>query len=80
MTCRVAHHARRMTESCQTLKLTTIVTMDGLNGATELSGNPSEEVQESHKCIGLQTQGKSQQIMRAIIFFSNTRENCISLY
>lgn len=36
----------------------TIVTLDGLNGAAELSGNPSEEVEKSHKKVRLQTQGK----------------------
>jgi hypothetical protein len=45
----------------------TVVTLDGLNVATKLSGNPSEEVQESRKRIELQMQGKSPRIMRAII-------------
>lgn len=37
----------------------TIVTLDGLNGAAELSGNPSEEVTERGKRVKLQTQVKS---------------------
>jgi hypothetical protein len=49
------------------VKLTTIVTLDGLDGETELCGHPSEEVKERGKNIRLRTQGKSPRIMRKII-------------
>lgn len=35
------------------IKLTTIVALDGLNDATKLSGNLSEEVEKRHKSIRL---------------------------
>jgi hypothetical protein len=46
------------------IKLTTIVTLDGLDGETELRGHPSEEVKKRGKSIRLHTQGKSPRIMR----------------
>jgi hypothetical protein len=49
------------------IKLTTIVTLDGLDGKAELCGHPSEEVKECGKSIRLRTQGKSPRIMRKII-------------
>jgi hypothetical protein len=49
------------------IKLTIIVTLDGLDGETELCGHPSEEVKEHGKSIRLRTQGKSPRIMRKII-------------
>jgi hypothetical protein len=49
------------------IKLTTIVTLDGLDGEAELCGHPSEEVKECGKSIRLRTQGKSPRIMRKII-------------
>jgi hypothetical protein len=52
------------------IKLTTIVTLDDLDGETELCEHPSEEkYQTSHarKSIRLRTQGKSPRIMRKII-------------
>jgi hypothetical protein len=41
------------------IKLTTIVTLDGLDGEAKLCGHPSEEVKERGKSIKLRTQGKS---------------------
>jgi hypothetical protein len=53
-------------ERPRVIELLTIVTLDGLNGVTKLSGNPTEELQESQKRIIFQAQG-SPRIMRAII-------------
>jgi hypothetical protein len=41
------------------IKLTTIVTLDGLDGEAELCGHPSEEVKNHEESIRLRTQGKS---------------------
>jgi hypothetical protein len=41
------------------LELPPVVTLNTPNGATELSGNPSEEVTERGKRVKLQTQVKS---------------------
>jgi hypothetical protein len=49
------------------IKLTTIVTLDGLDGKADLYGHPSEEVKERGKRIRLRTQGKGPRIMRKII-------------
>jgi hypothetical protein len=49
------------------IKLTTIVTLDGLDGEAELCGHPSEEVKERGKSIRLRTQWKNPRIMRKII-------------
>jgi hypothetical protein len=49
------------------IKLTTIVTLDGLDGEAELCEHPSEEVKERGKSIRLRTQEKSPRIMRKII-------------
>jgi hypothetical protein len=49
------------------IKLTTIVTLDSLNGEAELCGHPSEEVKERGKSDRLRTQRKSPRIMRKII-------------
>jgi hypothetical protein len=49
------------------IKLTTIVTLDGLDGEAKLCGHPSEEVKKREKSIRLRTQGKSPRIMREII-------------
>jgi hypothetical protein len=49
------------------IKLTTIVTLDGLDGEAELCGHPSEEVKERGKHIRLRTEGKSPRIMRKIV-------------
>jgi hypothetical protein len=45
------------------IKLTTIVTLDGLDSETELCGHPSEEVVNRRESIRLHTQGKSPQVM-----------------
>jgi len=37
------------------IELTTIVTLDGLDGEAELSGHPSEEVEDREKSIRLRT-------------------------
>jgi hypothetical protein len=39
------------------MKLTTIVTLDDIDGAIKLSGNPSK-VEKSHKIVRLRMQGK----------------------
>jgi hypothetical protein len=49
------------------IKLATIVTLDGLDGETELSRHPSKEVEERGKRIRLRTKRKSPRIMRKII-------------
>jgi hypothetical protein len=48
------------------IKLTTIVTLDGLDGKVKLCGHPSEEVKEREKRIRLRTQGEGPRIMRKI--------------
>jgi hypothetical protein len=37
------------------IKLTAIVTLDGLDGKTKLSGHPSEKVKNRGECIRLRT-------------------------
>jgi hypothetical protein len=49
------------------IKLTPIVTLNGLDGETELSRHPGEEVTNRGKSIRLGTQGKSPRVMREII-------------
>jgi hypothetical protein len=49
------------------IKLTTIVTLDSLDGEAKLRGHPSEEVKNHGESIRLRTQGKSPRIMRKII-------------
>jgi hypothetical protein len=49
------------------IKLTTIVTLDGLDGEADLCGHPSEEVKERGESVRLRTQGKSPRIMRKVI-------------
>ena len=49
------------------VKLAAIVALECTNRAMELGGDPSEEVQEGVKCIGLQSQWKSPKKMREII-------------
>jgi hypothetical protein len=51
----------------EVIKLTTIVTLDSLDGEAELCGHPSEEVKKRGKSIRLRTQGKSPRIVRKII-------------
>jgi hypothetical protein len=49
------------------IKLTTIITLDGLDSEVELCGHSSEEVKNREESIRLRTQGKSLRIMRKII-------------
>ena len=49
------------------VKLTLVVTLDGLNGEAELSGHPGKEVEEGGKCLRLGAQRKSPRVMREII-------------
>ena len=49
---------------CVVVELTLIVTLDGLNGETELSGHPSKEVEEGGKGLRLGAQRKSPRVMR----------------
>ena len=41
------------------IKLTDVVTLDGLDGEAELSGDPGKEVEEGGKRVRLRTQRKS---------------------
>jgi hypothetical protein len=49
------------------IELTTVVTLNGLNGEAELSGHPGEEVTEGGESLRLGTQWKRPHIMRKII-------------
>ena len=49
------------------VELAPIVTLNGLNGTTKLSGHPSEEVRERLESIRFQAQGKSPGVMGKII-------------
>ena len=49
------------------LELTPVVTLDAPDGAAELSGDPSEEVRQGGKGVGLLTKRKRPQIMREVI-------------
>jgi hypothetical protein len=49
------------------VELTPVVTLDAPDGAAELSGDPSEEVRQGGKGVGLLTKRKSPQIMREVI-------------
>jgi len=62
-------HTTREEESTRdgVVKLSAIVTLDGLDSEAELSGNPSEEVNKSRKRLRLVTQRKSPRVMREII-------------
>jgi hypothetical protein len=42
------------------IELTTVVTLDGLNGEAELSGHPGKEVKEGGKVSDLACKGKVQ--------------------
>ena len=44
-----------------------VVELEGANRATELDGDPSEEVQEGVKGVGLEPQRKHLEKMREII-------------
>ena len=49
------------------IELPTIVTLNSLDGKTELSRHPGEEVQKGEESLRLHTQGKSPRIVREII-------------
>ena len=49
------------------VELTSVVTLNGLNGTTKLSRHPGEEVRERLESIGFQAQGKSPGVMGEII-------------
>jgi hypothetical protein len=49
------------------IELTTIVTLDGLDGEAELCGHPSEEVENGGESFRLSTKRKSPGVMREII-------------
>ena len=63
------------------VELAPVVTLNGLNGTTKLSGHPGEEVRERLESIGFQAQRKSSGVMRKIIhnhqveFISRYTEN-----
>jgi hypothetical protein len=48
------------------IELTAVVTLDAPDGATELSGDPSEEVRQGGKSVRFLMKRKSPQIMREI--------------
>jgi hypothetical protein len=48
-------------------KFPLVITLDGPDGASKLSGNPTEEVRERRECIRLQAQEKSPQKIRVIV-------------
>ena len=45
------------------VKLTPVVTLDGLNGEAELSGHPGKEVEEGGEGLGLAAQRKSPRVV-----------------
>ena len=49
------------------IELAVVVTLDASDGATELSGDPSEEVRQGGKSVRFLTNRKSPQIMREVI-------------
>jgi hypothetical protein len=49
------------------IELAVIVTLDASDGATELSGDPSEEMRQGGKSVQFLTKRKSPQIMREIM-------------
>ena len=49
------------------VELVPVVTLNGLNGTTKLSGHPGEEVRERLESIGFQAQRKSSGVMGEII-------------
>jgi hypothetical protein len=49
------------------IELTPVVTLDASDGATKLSGDPSEEVRQGGKSVRLLTERKSPQITREVI-------------
>ena len=51
----------------EVVELPPVVTLDGLNGETELSGRPSKEVEEGGKHLRLSAQRKSPRKVRKII-------------
>ena len=64
------------------VELTTIVTLNGLNGTTKLSGHLGEEVGKRLESFGFQAQRKSPGVMRRkiinnyqVVFVSRNIEN-----
>ena len=49
------------------IELTPVVTLDGLNGESELSGHPGKEVGEHGECLGLGAQGKGPRVVREVV-------------
>jgi hypothetical protein len=49
------------------IELAVVDTLDAPDGATELSGDPSEEVRQGGKSVRFLTNRKSPQIMREVI-------------
>ena len=49
------------------IELSPVVTLDGLNGETELSGHPGKEVEEGRESLRLGAQRESPRVMRKII-------------
>jgi hypothetical protein len=45
----------------------TVITLKGTNRATELGGDPNEEVSEGGECVGLQSKGRSPKKVRKTI-------------
>ena len=49
------------------IELTPVVTLDGLDGESELSGHPGKEVEEGGERLRLGAQRKSPRVVREII-------------
>ena len=49
------------------IKLTAVVTLDGLDGEAELSSDPGKEMEEGGERVRLCTQRKSPRVMREVI-------------
>ena len=62
-----AEHLEREGTGGGVIELTTVVTLDGLNGEAELSGHPGKEVDKGGEGLRLGAQRKSPRVMRTII-------------
>ena len=49
------------------IKLTAVVTLDGLDGEAELSSDPGKEMEEGGERVRLRTQRKSPRVVRKVI-------------
>jgi hypothetical protein len=49
------------------VELMAIITLEGTDRATELGGDPGEEMGEGGECVGLQSKWKSPKKMREVV-------------